>query len=300
MDRLDAIALFVRVVDSGSFSSAARSLGIGQPAISKQIASLEEHLGVQLLRRTSRRLTITEGGRDFYEAATRIVCDVEAAESRVGRGRLSPRGLVRAAVPPVLGRLYVVPRLPEFFARYPDVTIELVAADRLMNLLEEGFDIAVHHGELRDSSLIAKRMGQTPIVTVATPAYLAARGEPASPDELDRHACVLFAPQGVPRVWNFVGRRGPMAHHPTGIFRTNDAEQLRAAVLSDMGITHAPGWLFAAEIANGTVRRLLTAFEPAPLPISAVRPGDRFLASKSRVFIDFLSEIFAEEPNTIL
>jgi LysR family transcriptional regulator, regulator for bpeEF and oprC len=297
LDRLDAMGLFVRVVDSGSFSAVARTLGVGQPAISKQIAALEAHLGAQLLQRTSRSLTLTEAGRDFYESAVRVVSDVEAAESRVGRGRIAPSGLVRANVTPVFGRLYVVPRLREFFARYPGVAVELVVTDRLVNLIEEGIDLGIHNGELSDSSLIARKIAQTPIITVATPAYLAAHGEPETPVELEQHACVIYAPQGAPRAWGFAG---PFAHQPKGAFRTNDAEQIRAAVLADLGLAHTPGWLFAAEIASGAVRPVLTEFEPARLPISAVRPGGRFLASKVRVFIDYLAEIFAEEPSLAL
>jgi LysR family transcriptional regulator for bpeEF and oprC len=300
VDRLNAIGLFVRVVDSGSFSAVARTLGVGQPAISKQIAALEAHLGAQLLRRTSRSLTLTEAGRDFYESARRIVSDVEAVESRVGRGRIAPSGLVRATVAPVFGRLFVVPRLHEFFARFPAVAVELVVADRLINLVEEGLDVGIHNGELTDSSLIARKIAQTPVVTVATPAYLTARGEPETPTDLEHHACVIYAPQGAPRAWGFDGRFGPITFQPRGAFRTNDAEQIRAAVLADLGLAHTPGWLFAAEIASGAVRPVLTDFEPARLPISAVRPGGRFLASKVRVLIDFLAAVFAEESSLAL
>jgi LysR family transcriptional regulator, regulator for bpeEF and oprC len=300
MDRMDAISQFVRVVDSGSFSAVARMLGVGQPAVSKQIAALEAHLGAQLLRRTSRSLTLTEAGRDFYESGVRLLGELEAAESRIGRGRIAPSGLVRATVVPVFGRLYVVPRLPEFFVRYPDVAVELVVADRLMNLVEEGIDLGVHNGELSDSSLIANKIAQTPVVTVATPDYFEAHGEPAIPAELEQHSCIIYAPQGAPRSWGFHGRFGPITHQPKGAFRTNDAEQIRTAVLADLGIAHTPGWLFASEIASGAVRPVLTDYEPARLSISAFRPGGRFLASKVRVFIDFLAEIFAQDPSLAL
>jgi len=296
MDRIDAIALFVRVVESGSFSATARELSVGQPAVSKQIAALEARLGAQLLRRTSRSLTLTEAGRDFYESGVHLLGELEAAESRVGRGSVSPSGLVRATVAPVFGRLYIVPRLQEFFARYPQVAVELVVADHLMNLVENGIDVGVANGELTDSSLVAGKVAETSIVTVATEAYLASHGEPATPTDLDGHSCVIYAPDGAPRVWGFNGRYGPISHPPTGPFRTNDADQIRTAVLAGFGLAHTPGWLFAAEIASGSVRKVLTAYEPAKLPIYAVRPGGRFLASKVRVFIDFLAKIFAEEP----
>ena len=300
MDRLDAIRTFVRVVESGSFSVVARAAGVGQPAVSKQIAGLEAHLGAQLLRRTSRSQTVTEAGRDFYEAAVCLLGDLEAAESRVGRGQVSPSGLVRATVAPVFGRLYVVPRLQAFFSRYPDVTVELMISDRTVNLIEEGVDVAVHNGELSDSTLVVRKIAETPIITVATPAYLEKHGTPATPGELDGHACVVFAPRGVPRPWGFEGRFGGIVHQPKGAFRTNDAEQIRAAVLANLGLAHTPGWLFAAELATGAVCRVLRDYEPGMLPISAVHPGGRFLASKVRVFIDFLAAIFAEEPTLAL
>lgn len=294
------MGLFIRVVDSGSFSAVARSLGVGQPAISKQIAALEAYLGAQLLRRTSRSLTLTEAGHDFYESALRVMSDVEAAESQVGRGRIAPSGLVRANVAPVFGRFYVVPRLGEFFARYPGVAVELVVTDRLVNLVEEGVDVGIHNGELSDSSLVVRKIAQTPIVTVATPAYLAAHGEPKTPDALEGHACVIYAPQGAPRAWWFAGRFDRITHQPKGAFRTNDPEQIRAAVLADMGLAHTPGWLFASEIASGEVREVLRDYARPKLSISAVRPSGRFLASKVRVFIDFLAETFAEEPSLAL
>jgi len=297
MNRLDAIRIFVRVVESGSFSAVARELGVGQPAVSKQIAALEAHLGTQLLRRTSRSLSLTDAGHDFYESAVRLVDDLEAAESRVGRGQVSPSGLVRVTVAPVFGRLYVVPRLQEFFARYPDISVEAVVTDRSVNLIEEGVDLAIHNGELSDSTLTVRKIATTPIITVATPAYLKRHGEPASPSELDRHACVIFAPRRAPRPWGFEGKFGSIVYQPKGNFRTNDAEQIRAAVLADLGLAHTPGWLFANEIASGAVRLVLRDYEPAPLSISAVHPGGRRLATKVRVFIDFLAETFARDPS---
>jgi LysR family transcriptional regulator, regulator for bpeEF and oprC len=199
-------------------------------------------------------------------------------------------------VAPVFGALYVVPRLQEFFARYPDIFVELLISDHPLNLIEDGVDVAVQNGELSDSTLIARKIAATPIVTVATPAYLEKYGVPATPSELDRHACVIFVPRGAPAPWGFKGRFGDMVHKPGGHFRANDAEQIRAAVMAGLGLGHTPGWLFAHEIASGAVHRVLRDYEPADLPISVVYPGVRRPASKVRVFIDFLVEIFADEP----
>jgi DNA-binding transcriptional LysR family regulator len=297
MDQFAAIRVFVRVVESGSFSAAARTAGVGQPAVSKQITALEAHLGAQLLRRTSRSLSLTEAGQEFYEAAARLLDDLQEAESRVGKGQTMPAGLVRVTVAPVFGRFYLVPHLPAFFARYPDITIDCVVTDRVVSLVEEGIDLAVHNGELKDSTLLARRIASTPVVTVASTNYLDRCGEPGSPSELDTHRCVIFAPQGAPRAWGFKGKFGPLEYQPKGNFRTNDADQIRAAVLSDLGLAHTPFWLFAPEIASGAVRRVLRDYEPAPLPISVVHPAGRRLATKVRVFVDFLTQICAGDPN---
>jgi DNA-binding transcriptional LysR family regulator len=300
MDRFDAMRMFVRVVETGSFSAVARETGVGQPSVSKQIAQLEAHLGAQLMRRTSRSMSLTEAGQTFYESAVRLVGELEAAESLIGRGQTAPSGLVRVTVAPVFARLYVVPRLPEFFARYPDISVELIVSERTVNLIGEGIDLAIHNGELIDSTLIVRRIAMTPVITAATPAYLAAQGEPASPSDLEHHACVVFAPGGEPRPWTFRGKFGPIDHHPKGRFRTADAEQIRAAVLADLGLAHTPGWVFAQEIAAGAVRAVLVEYEPAPLAISAVHPAGRRLPTKVRVFAEFLTEALSREPGFVL
>src|ERR1700733_14180119 len=158
MDRLDAMRLFVRVVERGSFSAVAREVGVGQSAVSKQIAALEAHLGAQLMRRTSRSMTLTDAGHVFYESALRLVKEFDAAESLVGRGQSAPSGLIRVTVAPVFGRLYIVPRLESFFSRYPEIDLEFLVTDRLVNLVEEGVDLAIHNGAMKDSALIAMRI----------------------------------------------------------------------------------------------------------------------------------------------
>jgi len=296
VDRLDAMRLFVRVVERGSFSAVAREAGVGQSAVSKQIAALEGRLGAQLMRRTSRSMTLTDAGQVFYEAALRLVEEFEAAESLVGRGQSAPSGLIRVTVAPVFGRLYIVPRLPAFFARYPDISIELTGSERAINLIEEGVDLGIRNGAMADSSMIVRRIAMTPFVTVATPAYLAARGAPLNPADLDAHACLIYAPHQEPRPWEFKDGSGPILHHPASNFRTGDAEQIRAAVLADLGLSHGPIWLFAAEIASGAVRVVLVDYAPGPLTISAVHPAGRRLPTKVRVFLDYLVETLSTDP----
>ena len=297
MDRLDAIRLFVRAVESGSFAAAARAAGIGQPAVSKQIAALEQRLGAQLLRRTSRSMALTEAGQTYYESAVRLIGDFEAAESLIGRGQAQPSGLVRVSVAPVFGRLCVVPRLAAFLALYPDISIELSSSERNVNLIEEGFDLGIRIGELADSSMRVRKLATAPLVTVATPAYLASHGIPATPGDLERHVCVVFLHHGELWPWVFAGESGPILHLPKGNFRTADAEQILAAALAGLGLAHAPGYLFAAEIASGALRVVLHDDEPAPLPINVVHAAGRRLPTKVRVLVDFLAQTLPQDPS---
>jgi LysR family transcriptional regulator for bpeEF and oprC len=300
MDQLEAIRMFARVVDTGSFSAVAREAGIGQPAVSKQIAALEARLGAQLLRRTSRSLSVTEAGQDFYESAVRLIDDLETAVSRVGRGQMAPSGLIRATVAPVFGRVYLLPKLGEFYARFPDIVVEIVVTERTVDLVQEGVDVAIHNGSLTDSSVVARKIATTPVVTVAIPEHLRRHGEPRSPSDLDGRECITFVSGGAAWPWRFKGKFGEIVHQPKGRLRTNDAEQIRAAVLAGLGLAHTPGWLFAREIATGEVCRILRKYERDPLSISAVHPGGRRLATKVRVFVDFLAEVLAAEPSLSL
>jgi LysR family transcriptional regulator for bpeEF and oprC len=297
MDRLDAIQIFVRVVETRSFSKAAHAMGVAQPTASKQVAALEAHLGAQLLRRSSRGFTLTEAGQDFYESAVRFLSDLEAAESRIGRGQVSPSGHVRVSLSAGFGRMFIVPKLPDFHARHPDITVDIDVSERHVNLLEEGIDVAIRIGNLRDSSLVARRIGSCEAITVATPDYLARRGEPLVPTDLARHDCVVFMFHGAQRPWHFKGPSGPFTVEPRAILRSNDAEHIRAGVLAGLGIGHNVSWLFAPEIASGAVRRVLRDYAPDIFPISAVYAGGKRISSKVRVFTDFVAEIFSENPH---
>lgn len=298
MDRIDALKIFVRVVESGSFSAVARELGVGQPTVSKQVAALERRLGTELLLRSSRKVSLTEAGRDFFDSASKLVADLDAAESRVGRGLRSPSGLVRVSVAPSFGALYIVPRLPEFLRRYPDVSVEVLASDRSAKLIEDGIDVAIRNGELTESSLIARKMGSTPIVVIGSPGYLDEHGEPTKPGDLDRHRCIVFSSQLGPRPWLFGGRDGHVSYLPQARFRTNDGEQIRTAVLAGLGLAQVPHWLCARELKAGSLRRVLRRYEPSALQISAVRPASRRPATRVIAFIDFLAETLAANRDT--
>jgi DNA-binding transcriptional LysR family regulator len=292
VDKLDAMQLFVRVIEKGSFSSVAKERGIGQPAVSKQISFLEDEIGTELIHRTSRSIALTEAGRDFYESALHILDDVENATSRIGRGQTAPKGLIRVTVPSTFARLHMVSKLPAFFASYPDMAVELAASESPTTIIEDGFDLAIHSGDLPDSTLIARRFAQTMIMVVATPQYLARYSAPQSPDDLHRFRSIVFVERGAIQPWSFA--LGPDAKRviPTGVFRTSDVEQMRMGVLEHLGIAQVPAWLFAAELREGTVVRLLTAFERT-VPILAVRPASRRMSTKVRIFIEHLEKTFA-------
>jgi LysR family transcriptional regulator, regulator for bpeEF and oprC len=287
---------FVRVAERRSFSAAARELGRGQPAVSKQIAALEAHLGAQLLRRTSRGLSLTEAGRDYYQSAVGILGDLQAAESRVGLGQSAPSGLVRVAVSAGFGRLHVMPLLPAFLERYPRITLDFQVSDRFVDLVEEGIDVAVRLGNLSDSSLIARRLATFALCVVATPEYLRRRGVPAVPADVERHDCIVFSPKGAPARWPFAGAGGSVVVEPRSVLRTNDAELVRAGVLAGLGLGYAQTWLFAAELASGRVRTVLGEFTRTTVPISAVHPAGRRLPRKVAVFIEYLAAAFAADP----
>jgi LysR family transcriptional regulator for bpeEF and oprC len=297
MDRLEALRLFVRVVETGSFSRAAREEGLGQPAVSKQIAALEERLGAQLLNRTSQGVGATAAGQDLYESALRLLGDFEEAEGRISRGQLAPAGLVRVATSPALGRLYLMPRLAGFFARFPDVAVDFQVSERHVSLVEDGIDVALRIGPLSDSTLIARRIGSVGFSTVATPDYLQRFGEPRTPAELAGHDCIAFVFNGAPMAWRFSGPAGPIAVEPRGKVRSNDAEHVRAAVLAGLGVGHNASWLYAAELASGDLKPLLAGYAPSPFPIHAVCPAGRRIPGRVRVFIDFLAEVCAGEPH---
>ena len=291
MDKLDAMQMFVRVIEKGSFSSVAKERGIGQPAVSKQISALEDELGTELLHRTSRSIALTEAGRDFYESALHILDDVENATSRIGRGQTAPKGLIRVTVPPTFARLHMVSKLPAFFAAYPDMAVELAASESPTTIIEDGFDLAIHSGDLPDSTLVARRFAQTMIILVATPQYLTRYGAPESPHDLHRFRSVVFVERGSIQPWSFGSGQDVKRVIPTGIFRTSDIEQVRMGVLEHLGIAQAPAWLFAAELREGAVIRILTPFERT-VPILAVRPASRRLSTKVRIFIEHLEKTF--------
>jgi DNA-binding transcriptional LysR family regulator len=300
MDEMtDTLALFhafIRVVEAGSFSRVAREQNSSQPTVSRQVAALEEHLGARLFTRTTRKLTLTDDGRNFYERAKLATEAVSEAEATVGRRRSRPSGALRLASPVTFGRLRIIPHLKEFLSRYPDVSVDLVMNDAKADLVEEGIDLAIRSGEIEDTTLIAKRIGTTHRVVVAAPSYLRGRTLPSHPHDLAAHDCITYSQGNAGAVWHFSGPDGPVSVAAAGSVRTRNSEGIREAVLSGLGIGFAPVWHFTDEIETGRLHVLLKPYEPRPEPIHAIYPSKRFVPQKTRVMIDFLEQRFAMDP----
>jgi DNA-binding transcriptional LysR family regulator len=292
MDMLDAMRAFVRVVETGSFSTVARERHTSQPTISKQVAWLERKLGARLLQRTTRNLSLTEEGRVFAMRAAAAFEAVDDAEASVGPRRGAPSGLVRIGCPVAFCRLHVAPRLWRLLDRYPQMSVELVMSDGFVNLVEQGIDVAIRVGNLPDASLIARRIGTTRRVTVASPAYFERRGVPRTPDDLAGHDCIVYTALATGNEWHFEGKDGPIKLRVSGRLSANNSEAVREAVLTGCGIAVTPTWLFRNELVDGSVRIVLQEFEPVRLPIHAVHPSRQFVSSKVQAVIEFLADEF--------
>jgi DNA-binding transcriptional LysR family regulator len=295
-DTVSLFRAFVRVVEAGSFTRVAQEQNSSQPTVSRQIAALEEHLGARLFTRTTRKLTLTDDGRGFYERAKLAIEAVSEAEDAVGRRRSRPSGALRLAMPVVFGRLRVIPHLKEFLTRYPDVSVDLAMNDAPADLVEEGIDLAIRSGEVTDNSLIARKIGVTRRVVVAAPSYLRGKTVPKHPDDLAAHECLTFTgiPAGVR--WHFGGPEGSVSVEVKGRVRTRNSEGIREALLSGLGIGYLPIWHLTDEIETGRLVVLLDRYQPKPEPIHALYPSRRFVPQKTRVMIDFLEQRFAMDP----
>jgi LysR family transcriptional regulator for bpeEF and oprC len=297
MDRFDQMRIFVRVVQAGSFSRAARAEGVAQSTISKQIFSLEERLKTQLVRRTSRGLSITEPGQAFYTFAAAMLDELEVAEAQVAQGGMELRGRVRVTAPPLLASKYFVPHLPEFLGTYPELTIDLEVTERLVSLIEDGVDVAIRTGAVTDSSLAARQIGSVEAIIVASPAYFQGREVPTTPHDLYHHSTLPFMVHGQPMPWEFEGPEGKILISPAARFHSNDAMSFHVAVLNGLGIARGPTWMFSDQVASGEVVQVLKEYAPPSYPIQAVTPRTRQKAKRVDVFIQFLVRLLNAQPD---
>jgi len=297
MDGLHGISLFIKVVESKSFTAAANALDVSPSAVSKQISRLEDRLGVQLLSRTTRRLGLTEAGAAFYERSARIMAEVEEAEALVTKLHKAPRGLLRAAVPMLLGQLHIAPLVAAFLAQFPEVRLELVFSDRTADLIEEELDVAIRVDELPDSTLVARRLAPHRRVLCGAPAYFERHGVPQTPEDLARHNCLTYGPHHPNREWFFKTAKGRHALEVRGTFLANNAEALRQAALGGLGLALLPTFLVGGDLSAGVLRTVLSGHVSADTAIYAVYPHHRHQSPKVRAFVDFLTERLGPRPS---
>ena len=290
--------MFLRVVDSGTLSSAARGMGVSTAAVSATLARLEERLAVRLLNRTTRRLELTAEGVEFHARCKEIVATLEEAERTVGRASRIPGGMLRVGIPSALGRMWIVPHLPEFVARYPAVSLEMICTDFVPHTMQRGLDIAVQIGELESSQLAMRRLALTRYVVCASPQYFARRGVPKTPEDLSAHACLTYRRprNGRVRDWQFRSGNGVRTIAMTGIMTFNSNETLMAAAAAGLGIAQAAEHYAQPPLDNGELVEVLASYKTAGYRISAVFPQQRPLAPKLRAFVDFLISIFSRPP----
>lgn len=297
MQHLTDIAVFVKVVGLSSFTAAADALEMSQPVVSKAVTRLEEHLGARLLNRTTRRLSLTEAGSELYRRAVGALEEIENAELAVARFQTEPRGTLRVSAPMSFSILHLARAIPEFLERFPGVTVELTQDDRQVDLVDEGFDLAIRISRLQSSNLVARKIAPCRTVICAAPAYLKKRGEPARPEDLLEHDCVLYTLLNSPREWRLTDDSGQEHVVPIkGPLHSNNGLVNREAALAGAGIVMLPTFYIGDQLRAGELKPVLCKFRPAELDMHAVYPERRNLTPKVRAFVDFLAQKFGGEP----
>ena len=298
MDRFDAMTVFARVVEAGSLSAAARSIPMSLTSVSRHLAALEQRLGTQLLRRTTRHLSLTDEGRLVYDRAKTILSELQEMETTLSASRSEPSGRLRVSAPVLIGRLLIAPQLPAFLARHPLVDIDLLLIDRAVNLVEEDIAVAVRVGRLPDSSLVARRLAEIRMVVCAAPSYLARRGRPTTPADLRQHDCLVFSDTLGPIEWRFQSPKGRISVKVRGRLCVNNLDSVVSAAIGGAGIARVPSWQVSTDMSAGRLEALLTHYERPAAPVHAVFQHSKVSSAKIRAFIDYLvaewtGEVFA-------
>jgi DNA-binding transcriptional LysR family regulator len=287
---MEAMAIFAKVIEARGITAAATDLGLSAPTISKALARLENRLGSRLFNRTSRRLVLTDAGRALADRAARLLADAEAAESALVAQSAAPRGLVRLAAPMSFGIREVAPILPDFLGLYPDVSIDLHLSDALVDVIGDGFDIALRIGELLDSSLLARRLAPIPAIVVASPAYLDRRGRPTHPAQLADHDCFGYAYLRTRDAWHFLNAAGEQVMvRPSGQLRVNNGDAMLPAVMAGLGIAGLPAFIARDGLADGRLEQILADWAALPSDLYLVTPPSGPRPIRVQVLADFLA-----------
>ena len=296
MDKLQAMEVFVRVVETGGITRAADSLRMPKATAATLIQKLEAALGVKLLNRTTRRVSVTPDGAAYYERCVSILAEVRETEELLGQQQSTPRGRVRVDVPTLMARSVFVPALPKFFERYPEIELALASNERRADLIEEGIDCAVWSGEIEESSLVARRVGFLYFATCAAPSYLAAHGQPRHPDDLAQHRCINhFSPRsGKTAEWVFSKDGTRVQTSLRGNIALEDENSYVAAVEAGLGIAQIPAFVLKDAMERGTLELVLGDWFPDPSPLYVVYPQNRHLSNKVRVFVDWVAQLLRE------
>ena len=298
MDRVAAMQVFAQVVESGSFARAAARLGLSTSAASRQVAELEGHLQTRLLNRTTRKVSLTESGRAFYERSVQLLSDLAEAEQEASRAAVEPRGTIRLTTSVNFGVRHAAPAIADFLAEHKGVRFDVSLSDRVVDLVEEGFDLGIRIGTPGADNLVARKLGETRLVPCASPAYLAAHGAPARPEDLARHNCFTYEYVSPRHVWRFRDRSG-VDHgvRVSGTLHSNNGDLLAEVAARGAGIVFEPAFIVGPDVRAGRLVPLLQEFVPPPVPIYAVYPSRKHLSAKVRRFVDFLIARFGDSQD---
>jgi LysR family transcriptional regulator, regulator for bpeEF and oprC len=298
MNKLQAMEVFVQVVDAGGFTRAAENMQLPKATVSTLVQGLEQALEVKLLHRTTRQVSVTADGAAYYERCLQILSDVREAEESLSNNRSSPSGRLRIDVSTSIANDIIIPALPDFFERYPDIRLDMGCSDRQVDLIEEGVDCAVRGGNLPDSALIARRIGVLHFVTAATPGYLEKHGTPKHPRDLVNHRCINYfsSKTGKTFDWDFVRGEESIFIPAPACLAVNDSTAYTAAGLMGLGLVQMASYKIEPLVASKEMVLVLEDWTSEPLPINVVYPQNRHLSAKVRVFVEWISELFAEHP----
>jgi DNA-binding transcriptional LysR family regulator len=292
MDRFEEMRVFTAVIDTGSFVGAADALGMSKAAVSRHVAELESRLGVRLLHRTTRKLSLTPEGETFHARCRELLEGVQDAEAEITSRSGEATGVLKVNVPFSFGLLHLAPLWTEFMARHPKLTLDVTLSDRVVDLVEEGFDMAVRIARLPNSSLVSRKLAATRLVLCASPEYLRAHGTPAHPSELAQHEVLVYSWLSMGEAWEFTGPDGPVSVTVQPRLRTNSGDTCRVAALNHRGIVLQPTFMIGPDLEAGTLVEVLPGFRSLELGIYAVYPSRKHVSPKVRLLIDFLVEAF--------